>query len=342
MSTTSDTILKAIFPPDGQTIPLTVARNWPAVEHAVNQLAAAMNGEQNDAPAGGKAARTPEWYAARNERIYRIMDENPEAPARELARLAGVSEGVIKNLSRRIHPRNVCRPENGNGDHIVEADEMIMIELKPIEKAEHTQAGVADEATTRNSRIVEKIENAPILSEPEKAETPADQGPKNAEIPQELPSNPPETPVQDQTPTVRESRNVEKISNVLDTANGPKIPHSEDDFIIAQRESGMKFAEILAALRAKGIDCAHKDVENRYYIESRRRAKQENGKPLPPAEKPQSDIVALSRQEIDEWMWKLWKGGMKPGEISEKLVEDGYQYSEAAVRRRLLQQGANL
>jgi|GEM_PF-1705479 len=342
MSTTPDTLLKAIFPPDGQTVPLDVARNWPAVELAVNQLAAAMNGEQNDAPAAGKAARTPEWYAARNERIYRIMDENPEAPARELARLAGVSEGVIKNLSRKIHPRNVRRPENGNGDHIVEADEMIMIELKPIEKAEHTQAGVADEATTRNSRIVEKTEEAQIQLRPEKAETPADQGPKNAEIPQESSSNLPETPAQDQTPTVRESRNVEKISTVLDVANGPKIPHSEDDFIISQRESGKKFAEILAALQKKGIVCSHKDVENRYYIERGRRNKPENGKPLPRTDKPQSDIVALSRQEIDEWMWKLWKGGMSPDKISEQLVGEGYQYSEAAVRRRLLQQGADL
>ncbi len=336
MSTTSDRILKAIFPPDGQAVPLNVARNWPAVELAVNQLAAAMNGEQNAMPTGSNA-RTPEWYAARNERIYRTMDEHPNAPAREIARLAGVSEGVIKNLGRRR-----LRAKIDSGDHVVEADEMILIGLKPIEKAEPAQAGVADEATTRNSRIVEKIEEAQIQLRPEKAETPADQGPKNAEIPQESSSNLPETPAQDQTPTVRESRNVEKISTVLDVANGPKIPHSEDDFIISQRESGKKFAEILAALQKKGIVCSHKDVENRYYIERGRRNKPENGKPLPRTDKPQSDIVALSRQEIDEWMWKLWKGGMSPDKISEQLVGEGYQYSEAAVRLRLLQQGADL
>ena len=45
----------------------------------------------------------------------------------------------------------------------------------------------------------------------------------------------------------------------------PKIPHSEDEFILMERAGGKKFREIHEALEAKGIKCKLVDVITRHY-----------------------------------------------------------------------------
>jgi hypothetical protein len=378
MSTTSDTILKAIFPPDGQTIPLTVARNWPAVEHAVKQLAAAMNGEQNDMPAAGKAARTPEWYAARNERIYRIMDENPEAPARELARLAGVSEGVIKNLSRRIHPRNVYRPENGNGDHTVEADEMMLIELKPIEKAEPAQAAttLSQEATTRNSRIVQ--ESAEVKSDDATLRNVVATSGVGKEVTSEATKQPQNSHILDLTRkegeygryvvpvpedvvaeilrlSHEEGTPVRGISNTL-AEKGVLIDWRRVRGVISNasrgdtkkhREEARKAEE--AALRSAAIEDGFSPLSDQV-----RAAKCDPVHPEATASPSLPDVEgapegaarpapkSITRADLNIRIWDAYQAGDSIEKISADLNSEGYYYDERQVRNRLRQQGADL
>jgi hypothetical protein len=305
MSVTSELLLERIFPPDGQTIPVNVARNWPAVELAVEQLAAAINGEQNTLPSG--QARTPEWYKERNARIYRIMAENPGMPAREVARLAGVSDGVVKNLSRK----QLHLAETRKQDHIVESDEMV-------ERGNTTLGPVRTSSeTTQGSLKVEKNEGD----------------------------------------TLQEAK-PEQIESSIEPAKikGPRIPRTEDNWIVEERGGGKTFREIHEALQARGITCTINDVMARFYDAKRKREQSAAGKKSPQTPTP-SELGAqkkgesrasdpepegLSRAELDQKIWTAWKAGKTPKEISDDLCSEGYYHGEQRVRRMLLQQGADL
>jgi len=54
------------------------------------------------------------------------------------------------------------------------------------------------------------------------------------------------------------------------------------------------------------------------------------------------DPVPISRAELDQKMWDMWRTGMNPKQISEALNLEGYYYGEQSVRVRLRSQGADL
>jgi hypothetical protein len=322
MSVTAELLLERIFPPDGQTISLGIARNWPAVELAVKQLAAAMNGEQNVLPSG--QARTPEWYTERNARIYRIMAENPGMPGREVARLAGVSIGVINNLSKKR-----LRTETDMPDHIVESDEMVErgnATPEPVRTGpETTQESQEVEKTTGCTHQEVKPEQIESSTEPTKNQYTAKK-------------------VHDLTPS-----EAGKIK-------GPRIPHTEDDWIVDEKIGGKTFREIHEALQARGITCTMNDVMARFYDAKRKREQAAAGKKSPQTPTPSElgqqkkdesrasgpESKSISRAELDQKIWAAWKAGKTPKDISDELCSEGYYYGEQRVRRMLLQQGADL
>lgn len=51
---------------------------------------------------------------------------------------------------------------------------------------------------------------------------------------------------------------------------------------------------------------------------------------------------AISRSDLDARIWKEWKSGKSPKEISDALCSEGYYYGEQRVRRMLMQQGVDL
>jgi len=117
----------------------------------------------------------------------------------------------------------------------------------------------------------------------------------------------------------------------------PRIPHSEDDFIDTQRALGMKFKDIHRILLDKGYNCTVDDVIARHQEIRKKRSSDpqlSNGSAHEP--------VPITRAELDQKIWDMWRSGMSQKQISEALNQEGYYYSEQSVRVRLRAQGAGL
>ena len=304
MNTTTEEVLARIFPPDGQHVPIDIARNWTSIERAVARLVSAMNGKPF------VKILTASQLAARNERIYQILNENPDVPLKSIAYAAGVTLSVVKHAKERRRQL----------------------------------------ATVRNDQIVEKVHHQETKSE------------QNESVAEDLQKIDPDQP------TIQKDQEVETIEK----APGPKIPHSEDEFIIQQRDGGKLFREILEELKEKGIECTVDDVMARYYFSKKKRDQESRGKQphntltpkeagrrtrepapkspeiMPEAEPPASEAKqspeprAISRAELDQRIWDLWKAGKTPEQISDELYAEGLYYSEKSVRIRLVSQGAEL
>jgi hypothetical protein len=160
---------------------------------------------------------------------------------------------------------------------------------------------------------------------------------------------------------------------------GPKIPHSEDQYIFTEKESGKTFGEIRKTLVQKGYDCTANDVSQRYYTDLKKRmaaiakvegnqtaenvAPEEPASPSPPGAEGAQELAreaigptrgtpeekeekpeprSISRAERDLKIWDLWKEGKSPEAISDLIYAEGLYFDARAVRRILLQQGASL
>lgn len=283
--TTPNDIYRAIFPPDGQAVPVSVARNWPAVEAAAQQLAAALNGEQSTA--APTQARTPEWFAARNERILRIAAENPDAPRREIARLAKVSVGVVNNLAK-----------NQNRALANEAYAVMS----------------GEEPTIRNSRIVEKPEEVPTQTDAslvEKSPQSAEQEPKNAEILQKTASDKPKQPDRAANPEIRIS---EKIAN--DGKAPLKIPHEHDEWIWQQTLNGSPRKDILVALQSRCQQCTYADLAYRIkWLGDKHSNKKPHNTPTRSEEVQCNRIAAAPLSKVDVAILEMANKYALPSEI---------------------------
>jgi len=184
---------------------------------------------------------------------------------------------------------------------------------------------------------------------------------------------------QSEEATIREGKIVQEIqedkrdltAKQAGHINGPKIPHSEDDYIMQLRVEGKLFREIHDAIQAKGIVCTLDDVTARYQSEKKKRAQAAPIQPEPPTDPsqpgaegaqeparanprgtpeakqsapttPKPDPKSISRAELDEKIWKAWKAGKTPDEISNDLCAEGLYYGKKSVELRLRQQGADL
>jgi hypothetical protein len=159
---------------------------------------------------------------------------------------------------------------------------------------------------------------------------------------------------------------------------GPKIPHSEDQFIFAEKESGKPFSAICKALVQQGYKCTKDDVSSRYYTDLKKRKEaitkakrskpQENVAPEAPTSPSHPGVEgakgiareasgptrgtpeekspapkSISRAELDAKIWEMYtKEKLTAEEISDRLYSEGLFYSEKSVHIRLISQGALL
>lgn len=209
---------------------------------------------------------------------------------------------------------------NGNGDHIVEADDMIAVAAQDGKAQEIEQVPEqpqlpeakpenADTATHRESRMVE---------ETGKVET---RGRKNPKIPH----------TEDEFIGRRRSEGA-RYSAIEAELNARGIDCNVDD-VIARHHSLLKGME-------------RKAVGKKDHNES---TPKEAGKATPDAA-PETELSttqnpepkALSRAELDAKTWEMHKAGKTPEQISDELCSEGYYYGTERVRRMLIQQGAEL
>ena len=136
-------------------------------------------------------------------------------------------------------------------------------------------------------------------------------------------------------------KNPEQVSSTA-AARSPKIPHSEDDFILKERAGGKKFREIHEALEARDIKCKLVDVITRHYsllkkvqagIEAESKApelQQFQAEPAPVSEPIQQAPPGISPEDL-KWILDLAEMDWSVDEISQELSQSGVSVSAEQV-----------
>jgi len=136
-------------------------------------------------------------------------------------------------------------------------------------------------------------------------------------------------------------KNSKQVSSTA-TVRVPKIPHSEDDFILKERAGGRKFREIHEALQARGIKCKLDDVITRHYnllkkvqagIEAESKApelQQSQTVPAPASEPIQPAPPGISQEDL-KWILDLAERDWSAEEISQELSQNGVSVSAEQV-----------
>jgi hypothetical protein len=346
---TSQEIMKALFPPNGEMIPIGMVKNFTNIEQAVNNLVATLNGEQIKPTK--TEARTPEWYAARNQRLQRIMKDNPGMPNRIIADLAGVSLGVVKSWrvkcvkDEAVQEAAALQQEGYaalSGQAVQIAPIPVTIQPPPKEFVLSCREAAKEGQDATERRIDQAIQDVGKVG-----------------------------------PTLTPKRSRDLTPSEAGKVKGPRIPHGEDEFIFSERSDGKKFPEIRAALAERGISCTDTDVASRYYqvkadrvkaakfeisqpemqtappvqpepqndpsqpgVEGAQKEARANPRGTPEADKQESKFI--SRHALSEKIWEMYKAGKTPDQISDELCQEGYYYGKDRVRRMLIQQGAEL
>ena len=124
----------------------------------------------------------------------------------------------------------------------------------------------------------------------------------------------------------------------------PKIPHSEDEFILTERAGGKKFREIHEALQARGIKCELDDVIWRHSsllksvqdnLEADSKApelQQSQAEPAPASApiQPTASKVSTSPEDL-KWILDLAEIGWSAEEISQELMQSGVSLNPGQV-----------
>jgi hypothetical protein len=339
-------VYSLLFP--GGQIPIELKKSLGAIDARIVEIHSLAQGN-HPAPKTRRIIE-PTESAALTQRIVELRDGQPTPSWRDIAREIGyvLSSDAIRcryQDAKTLQERNrIVMPAY---DLPGKDDRDLLVRANP------------DPELQGKVELIVEAAAAPALSEakPELSEKPAIQEEKQPEN-KETDIKGPGAGKRKMTPSQR--------GHLI----GPKIPHSEDEFIYAEKQLGKTFKQISDALHQKGIECTFVDVSTRYYAEKRKRI-QENvapeaaADPSPPgvegaplaeareasgptrgtpeeAEEGKPEPRSISRIERDNLIWNLWKEGKTPEEISDQIYAEGLYYDARAVRRILLQQGASL
>jgi len=138
----------------------------------------------------------------------------------------------------------------------------------------------------------------------------------------------------------KDTKNSKQVSSAA-AARAPKIPHSEDEFILTERASGKKFREIHEALQTRGIKCELDDVIWRHNsllkkvqagTEAKAKApqlQQSQAEPAPASEPTQAP-PGISPEDL-KWILDLAETDWSAGEIVQELSQSGVAVSAEQV-----------
>jgi len=181
----------------------------------------------------------------------------------------------------------------------------------------------------------ETLRNVPAAS------SEVQQKPKTAPCRQELQKTKPVQSHEAQDLGTLAPKNSKQVSPAA-AARAPKIPHSEDDFILQERAGGKKFREIHEALQARGIKCKQDDVIVRHYgllkkgLDSPRaksktpELQQSQAEPAPASEPIQQAPSGTSPEDL-KWILDLAEMDWSAEEISQELSQNGVSLSAEQV-----------
>jgi len=136
-------------------------------------------------------------------------------------------------------------------------------------------------------------------------------------------------------------QNSKQVSSAA-AVQAPKIPHSEDEFILKERAGGKKFREIHEALQARGIECKLDDVIWRHNsllkkvqdgVEAGSKApelQQSQAEPAPASVPIQAALRGISPEDL-KWILDLAETDWSAGEIAQELSQSGVKVSAEQV-----------
>jgi len=139
----------------------------------------------------------------------------------------------------------------------------------------------------------------------------------------------------------KDTKNSKQVSRAA-AALAPKIPHSEDEFILKERAGGKKFREIHESLQARGVDCKLDDVIWRHNsllkkvqdgpeAESKAPEQQQSQAVPAPASEPTTPAPPGTSPEDLKWILDLAEIGWSAGEIAQELTQGGVSLSPEKV-----------
>jgi len=181
----------------------------------------------------------------------------------------------------------------------------------------------------------ETLRNVPAAS----SEVP--QKPETASCRQELQEAKPAQSHEAQVLEPKASQNSKQVSSAA-AVQAPKIPHSEDEFILTERAGGKKFREIHEALQARGIECELDDVIWRHNSLLKKvqdgpeaevkapQLQQSQAVPAPASEPIQAAPPGISPEDL-KWILDLAEMGWSAGEIVQELSQSGVAVSAEQV-----------
>ena len=172
------------------------------------------------------------------------------------------------------------------------------------------------------------------------ASTEVQQKPETAPRQQELQEAKPAQSHEAQDLEPKDMKNSKKVVPAA-VVQAPKIPHSEDEFILKERASGKKFREIHEALQARGIKCELDDVIWRHSsllkkvqagteAESKIPPQQSQAEPAPASELIQTAPPGVSPEDM-KWVLDLAETDWSAEEIAQELSQSGVKVSPEQV-----------
>jgi len=297
--------------------------------------------QQTDRAALRSAAGTGEAAASDATASVNLHERSPERVQPEIGQVArpvaALQEGAELDENQAIPENNIAKgseevtitkrgPGNGEGPLTDGRRVQGIITGSRLSKRKGKGAEAASDETLRNvpaasSEVQQKPETAPCRQEIQETK------PVQSHEVQDLETLAP--------------KNSKQVSSAA-TVRVPKIPHSEDEFILMERAGGRKFREIHEALEARGIKCKLDDVITRHYsllkkvqagIEAESKApelQQSQAEPAPASEPIQQAPPGISPEDL-KWILDLAEMDWSAEEISQELSQNGVSVSAEQV-----------
>ena len=311
-------------------------------------------GAENEVPSDAAASvnvneRSPEKVQPEIEQVARpaaALQEGPEPDENQAVRGINETEGSVEV------PANKWDPGKGEGPLPESTKEEILkrydnhLDAKEISSSMGLE-GRRVQGVITGSRLSKRkgkgAESAPdeTLRNVPVASIEVQQKPETAPCRQELQDVKLAQSHDAQVLETKAPQNSKQVSSAA-AALAPKIPHSEDDFILKERAGGKKFREIHEALQARGIKCELDDViwwhssllkNVKDGIEAESKApelQQSQAEPAPATEPTTPATPGVSPEDL-KWILDLAEIGWSAEEICQELMQSGVSLSQGQV-----------
>ena len=316
-------LFRLLFPPDG-AVPFELIDRVNMIRGAANQLLLLVSGQPLPREIGSHPSLTPAESMAANEIIIKLKEVPlPGGETRTWDEIASlVPGGLSPSACRKRYQLHKARTKQiqhpSNITNLLDSPARELSSRSETENKNIPNTGIQDQGQMQGPEA--RAENDSADNEDGNAKNLQDSGPMAAED-----SNTPAGQPQNEGSQKKSSK------------KDPKIPHSEDKFILDSRKAGRKFIEILEDLTARGIACNVDDVVARHKWALLKSKKETKSTELKHKSSPQNvKGNTIDDEELDEIILDMAEDGAPPYEISVALQrKHNVTLSTIEIQRRI-------